>query len=81
MSTSGSWGAARGALCEAVSDVDDVGGGWLERRVRPRWVRLALIYALLDRSTTINLPHLDAALGLWRYAPRLHRLGLRRQPR
>jgi hypothetical protein len=36
-------------------------------RAEAHTIRLALIYALLDRSTTINLAHLDAALALWRY--------------
>lgn len=31
-------------------------------------VRLALIYAVLDESDVIGLPHLDAAIALWRYA-------------
>jgi len=30
--------------------------------------RLAMLYALLDRSATIREPHLRAALGLWEYA-------------
>jgi len=37
-------------------------------RAEAHTIRLALIYALLDRSTTINRPHLDAALALWSYA-------------
>jgi hypothetical protein len=37
-------------------------------RAEAHTIRLALIYALLDRSTTISSPHLDAALALWRYA-------------
>jgi len=37
-------------------------------RAEAHTIRLALIYALLDRSTTISLPHLDAALAIWRYA-------------
>lgn len=30
-------------------------------------MRLAMIYALLDRSTTIARVHLQAALALWKY--------------
>jgi hypothetical protein len=37
-------------------------------RAEAHTIRLALIYALLDRSTTIGRPHLDAALTIWRYA-------------
>jgi hypothetical protein len=37
-------------------------------RAEAHTIRLALIYALLDRSTTISPPHLDAALAVWRYA-------------
>jgi hypothetical protein len=29
---------------------------------------LALLYALLDRSETIDLPHLEAALAFWAYS-------------
>jgi len=31
-------------------------------------MRLALIYAMLDRSEQIRLPHLEAALAIWQYA-------------
>ncbi|MFI5350906.1 MAG: hypothetical protein ACHQ2Z_15270, partial [Elusimicrobiota bacterium] len=31
-------------------------------------LRLALVYALLDKSETIQKPHLEAALEVWRYA-------------
>src|SRR5207253_7980306 len=31
-------------------------------------LRLACVYALLDRSSTIGLAHLEAALALWEYA-------------
>jgi hypothetical protein len=33
-------------------------------------MRLALIYALLDRSTWIQRPHLEAATAFWRYSER-----------
>ena len=36
-------------------------------RAEAHTIRLALIYALLDSSTQITRPHLDAALALWRY--------------
>jgi len=37
-------------------------------RAEAHVVRLALIYALLDGSSVIGLPHLKAALALWDYA-------------
>ena len=37
-------------------------------RAEAHTIRLALIYALLDSSPVITLPHLEAALALWRYA-------------
>jgi len=37
-------------------------------RAEAHTLRLALIYALLDRAAAIDLPHLDAALEVWRYA-------------
>jgi hypothetical protein len=37
-------------------------------RAEAHTLRLALIYALLDRATAIDLPHLEAALEVWRYA-------------
>ena len=32
--------------------------------------RIAMIYALIDRSRIIRRPHLDAALAVWEYAER-----------
>ena len=37
-------------------------------RAEAHTIRLALIYALLDRSREIALAHLEAALAVWRYA-------------
>ena len=37
-------------------------------RAEAHTIRLALIYALLDRAHAIALPHLEAALAVWRYA-------------
>jgi len=42
--------------------------GSVTARAEAHAVRLALIYALLDCSETIQLAHLEAALGLWAYA-------------
>jgi len=37
-------------------------------RAEAQCVRLALIYALLDGSSNIDLPHIKAALAVWEYA-------------
>ncbi|MGC2107210.1 MAG: DUF3987 domain-containing protein [Candidatus Acidiferrum sp.] len=37
-------------------------------RARVQVLRLALIYALIDRTNEIRLPHLQAALALWKYS-------------
>jgi hypothetical protein len=46
-------------------------------RTEAQIVRLALVYALLDRSPVIDVPHLRAASALWDYAERsvLHVFG------
>jgi hypothetical protein len=41
--------------------------GAMTARAEAQVVRLALLYALLDCSTTIRQPHLTAALALWEY--------------
>lgn len=41
--------------------------GAIIARAEAQTMRLAAIYALLDRSPVIGLPHLEAALALWRY--------------
>ena len=42
--------------------------GAITARAEAQTVRLALIYALLDRAQFIGLAHLQAALEVWRYA-------------
>src|SRR4051812_27489475 len=42
--------------------------GAIVARAEAQVVRLGLIYALLDGATAIGLPHLEAALEVWRYA-------------
>jgi hypothetical protein len=42
-------------------------------RAEAHTVRLALQYALLDRSETIEVPHLRAALAFWAYSARSSR--------
>jgi hypothetical protein len=37
-------------------------------RAEAQCVRLALLYALLDGATNIDLPHIKAALAVWEYA-------------
>jgi hypothetical protein len=37
-------------------------------RAEAHTLRLSMIYALLDGSGTIRLPHIEAALAVWRYA-------------
>jgi hypothetical protein len=44
--------------------------GYVLNRSEPQVLRLALVYALLDRSTVIKLNHLVAALDLWDYSER-----------
>lgn len=39
-------------------------------RAEAQVMRLALLYALQDQSSTIQLPHLEAALALWAYCER-----------
>ena len=42
--------------------------GVITQRAAPQVLRLSMIYALMDRSDTIDLPHLRAALALWEYS-------------
>ena len=42
--------------------------GAITARAEAQVMRLALIYALLDRSTVIGATHLRAALAVWEYA-------------
>jgi hypothetical protein len=51
--------------------------GALTARCEPQIVRLALVYALLDRAPGIDLPHLEAGIALEAYAERsvLHIFG------
>jgi hypothetical protein len=41
--------------------------GSLTSRAEAHVLRLSCIYALLDHSTEIQKPHLEAALALWKY--------------
>lgn len=42
--------------------------GAVTSRAEAQTLRISMIYALLDRSTTITTDHLDAAVAVWRYA-------------
>jgi hypothetical protein len=42
--------------------------GALTARADAQLLRLALVYALLDQADAIDVPHLEAACALWRYA-------------
>ena len=41
--------------------------GAVVARAEAQVLRLACLYALLDKTDSINVPHLDAAYALWRY--------------
>jgi len=41
--------------------------GEITNRAEAQVIRLALIYALLDRARQIDVVHLDAALAVWRF--------------
>ena len=44
--------------------------GSILARAEAQALRLSMLYALLDKSHLVRVPHLQAALGLWRYAER-----------
>ena len=47
---------------------DRVGlSGAVTSRAEAHTLRLSCLYALLDRSTVVRVPHLSAALEVWRY--------------
>lgn len=57
------WREVYGSLTQCGPDIF----GAITSRAAPLVVRLSCIYALLDRSDTIRLEHLDAALAVWAY--------------
>ena len=64
---------ARSAWWEAyaeLSEPHDGLAGAMRARAEAHVVRLALLYAVLDKSRSIGLTHLGAALSLWDYAAR-----------
>jgi hypothetical protein len=50
---------------ELTKDKPGIFGG-LTARSEPQTLRLALIYALLDRKEQIDVTHINAALAMWR---------------
>jgi Protein of unknown function (DUF3987) len=61
---------ARAKWAAVYSDLSAAQAGLLGAviaRAEAQTVRLALIYALLDGSHSIDLPHLEAALAIWEY--------------
>lgn len=66
------WGkSARGtweAVYEALSEGKPGLFGAVTNRAEAQAVRLALIYAVMDQSKTIEGEHIEAALALWDYA-------------
>jgi hypothetical protein len=62
----GIWRAVYGELSEGKPGL----AGALLARAEAHVMRLAMLYALLDRSSNIQGPHLLAALALWDYCDR-----------
>jgi hypothetical protein len=61
---------ARAAWCAVYDDLSEGRpglGGALQGRGEAHVMRLALLYALLDRSSQIRAEHLAAAMALWEY--------------
>ncbi len=57
------------AVYEALGDDDPPGIlGAAVARAEPMTARLSLLYALLDGSDAIDVPHVEAAYAVWRYA-------------
>src|SRR5207247_2472153 len=55
-------------LYPTLTEPNDGLTGAVCARAEAHVVRLALLYALLDRARAIELAHLEAALALWDYA-------------
>jgi hypothetical protein len=63
---------AKQLWAKIYSDVEQtpLTDGWIDHitaRAAPQTLRLALLYALLDGSSQITAPHLQAALALWQF--------------
>jgi hypothetical protein len=57
------WNAEYPALVKSGTNLTD----HMTARAEAQVVRLALVYALLDQATAIELAHLEPALALWRF--------------
>jgi DNA polymerase I-like protein with 3'-5' exonuclease and polymerase domains len=64
------WSEAYGELTKGKNNLLD----YLTNRAAPQALRLALIYAALDRSAHIEQAHLEAALAAWKYCEASARL-------
>lgn len=63
--------AARAAWARVYPDLSEGEPGLYgaaTNRAEAQVLRLSLLYAVLDRATSIGLPHLRAALAVWNYA-------------
>src|SRR5262249_1356372 len=60
-------GAVWDGLYEGLETRPDDVFGKATSRASDYIMKLALVYALLDRADAIRLPHLKAALAVWRY--------------
>ena len=62
--------AARELWAKIYEDLSEEGhgqAGAVTDRAEAQVLRLSLLYALADGSETVGVPHLNAALALWRY--------------
>ncbi|MEJ7765298.1 MAG: hypothetical protein WKF86_07370, partial [Acidimicrobiales bacterium] len=55
-------------IYNAIDDDADGMLGALTARAEAQQLRLSVIYALLDGSRTIEVPHIEAAQAVWRYS-------------
>ena len=55
--------------------------GAVTARGEAQVIRIALIYAIMDKSDLIDLPHVEAGLAVWDYCERSARAHLRRDAR
>jgi hypothetical protein len=56
------------AIYEALSEGKPGLVGHVTARAEAQVLRLSCLYALLDQSPIVQVPHLEAALALWQYA-------------
>lgn len=53
---------------EKLGDIPSGTVGAILSRAEPHVRRVAMIYAVMDRSTVIRIEHLEAAMEIWRYS-------------